>query len=150
MNIFDLLNEKFVINKKIRLISLFAGYGSQALALKYLGVDFEDYKIVEWAVKSIQAYKDIHYPDDNTNYSFALDDGEVYQTLYELGISLDYNVPMKLNQIKKKGSDWARNVYNNIMATRNLVNICNVKGMDLHIEEQDKYQYLLTYSFPCQ
>lgn len=30
------------ITKPIRLIECFAGYGSQALALKYLGVDFED------------------------------------------------------------------------------------------------------------
>lgn len=41
------------ITKPIRLIECFAGYGSQALALKYLGVDFEHWKIAEWAVKSI-------------------------------------------------------------------------------------------------
>lgn len=40
MDIFDLLGvEKYKIKKPIRLIELFAGYGSQALALKYLGVD---------------------------------------------------------------------------------------------------------------
>lgn len=33
------------ITKPIRLIECFAGYGSQALALKYLGVDFEHWKI---------------------------------------------------------------------------------------------------------
>lgn len=50
----------FRIEKPIRLIELFAGYGSQALALKYLGVHFEHWKISEWAVKSISAYKDLH------------------------------------------------------------------------------------------
>ena len=39
--IFDLMYPKFKIDKPIRLIELFSGYGSQALALKYLGVNFE-------------------------------------------------------------------------------------------------------------
>ena len=62
--IFDMLYPKFRITKPIRLIEFFAGYGSQALALKYLGVPFEHWKICEWAVKSIQAYKDIHFTNE--------------------------------------------------------------------------------------
>lgn len=34
--IFDLMYPKYKITKPIRLIEFFAGYGSQALALKYL------------------------------------------------------------------------------------------------------------------
>ena len=67
--IFDLLYEPLKITKTIKLIELFGGYGSQALALKYLGANFEHHKLCEWAVKSIQAYKDIHMADDNTDYS---------------------------------------------------------------------------------
>ena len=52
--------KKFVIEKPIRLIELFAGYGSQHFALEYLNADFESWKICEWAIKSIQAYKDNH------------------------------------------------------------------------------------------
>lgn len=52
---------RFRIDKPIRLIELFAGYGSQSLALKYLGANYESWKICEWAVKSIKAYKDLHY-----------------------------------------------------------------------------------------
>ena len=36
----------FQIDKKIRLIELFGGIGSQAMALRDLGVDFETYKLV--------------------------------------------------------------------------------------------------------
>ena len=64
----DLLND-FKLTKPIKLIECFAGYGSQALALKYLGVDFTHHRICEWAIKSIQAYKDIHYTNDNNDYS---------------------------------------------------------------------------------
>ena len=36
MSIFDYMYPKYKITKPIRLIELFSGYGSQALALKYL------------------------------------------------------------------------------------------------------------------
>ena len=69
ITIFDVLYPKYKITKPIRLIETCSGYGSQALALKYLGVNFEHWKTCEWAVKSIQAYKDIHFTDDNNDYS---------------------------------------------------------------------------------
>ena len=61
-------SQPFRIEKPIRLIELFAGYGSQALALKYLGVPFEHWRISKWAYKSIQAYKDLHFGDDDTDF----------------------------------------------------------------------------------
>ena len=76
-SIFDLLYPKFKIDKKVRLISLFSGYDSQALALKYLGVDFEHWKTCEWAIKSIQALKDLHFEYDNNDYSLTLDIDEI-------------------------------------------------------------------------
>ena len=74
-------DHKLTIDKPIRLIELFAGYGSQALALKYLGANFEHWKICEWAVKSIQAYKDLHFGDDNTDYSATKTQDEVIDYL---------------------------------------------------------------------
>ena len=60
LTIFDIIYKKYKPKQNIRLIEFFAGYGSQALALKYLGIKFEHWKTCEWAIKSIQAYKDIH------------------------------------------------------------------------------------------
>lgn len=48
------------MDKPIRLIELFAGYGSQALALKYLGLPFEHYFVCEFDKYAIQSYNDIH------------------------------------------------------------------------------------------
>ncbi len=143
-------SQDFHINKPIRLIELFAGYGSQSLALKYLGVAFEHWRISEWAVKSIQAYKDLHCGDDDTDYSKGLSKDEIYAYLYEKGISADYNQPMTYEQIKRLGEARARVIYNNIKAANNLVSVCNIKGEDLEIVDTDKYSYVLTYSFPCQ
>lgn len=119
--IFDMLYPTFKLKKEIRLIEFFAGYGSQALALKYLGVPFEHWKICEWAVKSIQAYKDIHFTDDNTNYSKDLSAEEIKKYLYEKGISSNYNEPMKEEQINRLNEKQVRTIYNNIIATNNLV-----------------------------
>lgn len=150
MSIFDYMYPKYKITKPIRLIELFSGYGSQALALKYLGVNFEHWKTCEWAVKSIQAYKDIHFTDDNNDYSKEWKDEHLISWLFEKGISNNYNEPMKKEQIIKLGEEKRRNIFNNIYATHNLVNIQQVKGKDLDIKDTDKYEYIMTYSFPCQ
>lgn len=51
---------KFTINKPIRLIELFAGIGSQAMALRDIGADFEHYRVVEFDKYPIKSYNAIH------------------------------------------------------------------------------------------
>lgn len=46
--------------ENLRLIELFAGYGSQALALKYLGIPFEHHFVCEFDKYAIQSYNEIH------------------------------------------------------------------------------------------
>jgi DNA (cytosine-5)-methyltransferase 1 len=72
------------------------GIGSQAKALKNLGIPFEHYKVVEWDKYAIKSYNAIH------NTDFVTQD------------------------------------------------ITKIKGEDLGIVDTDIYDYLLTYSFPCQ
>lgn len=59
---FDFGDEKkeYCINKKIRLIELFAGYGSQSLAMQRIGADFESYKAVEFDSHACNLYNKIH------------------------------------------------------------------------------------------
>ena len=95
-DIFDIMYEKYIIKKPIRLIELFAGYGSQALALKYLGVEFEHYRVVEFDKYAIQSYNEMH----GTNFETK--------------------------------------------------DITKTSAKDLGIIETDKYDYIMTYSFPCQ
>ncbi len=149
-SIFDVLYPKFKITKPIRLIEFFAGYGSQALALKYLGVPFEHWKICEWAVKSIQAYKDIHFTNKESHLGDCLTKEDLIYILYQLGISSNYNEPMSKEQISRLSEEQLHSIYNNIVITNNLVNIQQVKGKDLEIVDTDKYDYIFTYSFPCQ
>ena len=94
-NIFDLTRQDVKIDKKIRLIELFAGYGSQAMALERIGADFEHYFVVEFDKYAIASYNAIH----NTDFP--------------------------------------------------VMDICNIQGSDLRINDTDKYCYIMTYSFPC-
>lgn len=47
----------------LRLIELFAGYGSQAMALKRAGIPFEHYKVIEFDKYAIKSYNAVHGTD---------------------------------------------------------------------------------------
>lgn len=60
LNLFDLDSSIFKITKPIRLIELFAGVGSQAMALRDLGANFEHYRVVEFDKYAVASYNAIH------------------------------------------------------------------------------------------
>ena len=134
--------------KKIRLIETFAGYGSQAMALDRLNLDYEHYKISEWNVLANKSYNVIHNKD-KTDYSKNLTDDEVYKNLEELEISINDKNILNKKQLKRKGIVWCRQIYNEYKQNNNLGNITHIKAKDLQIKDIDKYLYLFTYSFPC-
>ena len=63
LTFFDYVREDFSVKNKIRLIELFAGYGSQAMALRNLGADFETWRVVEFDKYAIASYNAIHGTD---------------------------------------------------------------------------------------
>lgn len=141
--------QRFVSDKPLRLIQLFAGYGSQALALDYLGIPFESWRISEWAIPSIKAYKDLHHGDAQGDYSQGEDDATITKWLTGR-ISSDYNKPMTPSQIKRLGEKRRRAIYSDMAASKNLGSVNKVHAADLGIEDTDKYTYITFYSFPCQ
>lgn len=147
MSIFDDVIERYKITKPIRLIEFFSGIGSQAKSLQVLGVKFEHYKTCEWAFNSYCAYNSIHIKDF-TDYSADLTKEQLIKKV--LGTSTNYDEPLTEEQLNRKPIEWLKTAYNNIKATNNLINIMEVKGKDLEIVDTDKYEYILTYSFPCQ
>jgi DNA (cytosine-5)-methyltransferase 1 len=86
----------FKIDKPIRLIELFGGIGSQAMALRNIGANFEHYRLVEYDKYPVASYNMIH----NTHF--------------------------EPTDITKINADY------------------------LGIVDTDKYEYIMTYSFPCQ
>ena len=63
LDIFDYIREPISITNPIRLIELFAGYGSQAMALERIGADFEHYRVVEFDKYAIASYNAVHGTD---------------------------------------------------------------------------------------
>lgn len=60
LSLFDFTRQPFKIDKPIRLISLFSGYDSQAMAMKRLGVNFEHYRAVEFDKYAIASLNAVH------------------------------------------------------------------------------------------
>lgn len=54
---------RILVTKPIRLIELFAGYGSQAMVLKRIGAKFEHHRVVEFDKYAIASYNAVHGTD---------------------------------------------------------------------------------------
>lgn len=147
ISIFD-GSEPLRIRKPIMLVELFAGYGSQALALKYLGVPFHRLMISEWAIPSIIAYKDLHCPDDNTVLASESRYDDVVRVLAG-GISQDYKTPLTEKQLRRMPKKKILDVANAAYATNNELSICDITLHPMIAKRRD-YTYVMTYSFPCQ
>lgn len=142
LDLFGFAPSQYIIKKPIRLIELFAGIGAQSKALEVLKANFENYKIAEWSKESIKAYTYIHHYEEIKN----CDDKEI--TNLE-GISRNYNEPMTKEQINNLKDDEKILLTNCKNITHNLIDISKVKGEDLNIVDTDKYEYIMTFSFPC-
>lgn len=66
-SLFDNLENRFKLDKPVRLIELFAGIGAQAKALENLGVNFEHYRVCEIDKYAIASYNAIH----GTNFEIS-------------------------------------------------------------------------------
>lgn len=60
MNLFDMTRKEYQIDKPIRLLEFFSGYGSQAMALRNLGADFEHYRAIEIDKYAMNSYNAVH------------------------------------------------------------------------------------------
>lgn len=143
LDLFGFAPSQYTIKKPIRLIELFAGIGAQSKALEVLKANFESYKIVEWSKESIKAYTYIHCYEEIKNCN----DKEIIRLD---GISRNYSEPMTKEQINNLKEDEKILLTNCKKISHNLIDISKVKGEYLNIVDTDKYEYIMTYSFPCQ
>ena len=60
MSLFDYTRPMVEVKKPIRLIELFAGYGSQAMALRNIGANYESYKAIEIDRYAMASYNAVH------------------------------------------------------------------------------------------
>lgn len=58
--------EQFKIKNRVRLVELFSGVGSQAMAMKRLGIPFEHYRAIEIDKYAMASYNAVHGTDFET------------------------------------------------------------------------------------
>jgi len=141
-------NSLYKITKPLRLIEFFAGIGFQRMGIEKVFPGLESWKICEWAIPSIVAYDVIHSKNRENNVDLTKE--QLIDYLLQKGVSVDYNVPAERKQIERMSIEKLQDIYSAIVRTNNLVNIMNVHGKDLEIVDTDKFEYAVTYSFPCQ
>lgn len=131
----------------LSVIEFFSGIGSQAKALRNIGVNYEIVNTCEWNLHAIAAYERIH-DVENGDYESEINNmtkEELVQRLNELGLSNDGKKAITINSLKAFSEESLRKIYSAVLNTKNLVDISRVKASDLP-EDID----ILTYSFPCQ
>lgn len=135
MSLFECTFDRFIIDRPIRLIELFAGIGAQSKALENLGADFESHRVVEWSCNSIIAYNAIHVVDFN-DYSQNLTKEEVLERVR--GVSIDYNKPATDAELLRRGEKWLRKLYSSMVAIKDLCpDVSRVHAEDLGITERE-------------
>lgn len=83
----------------LNVVEAFSGIGSQAKALKKLGIDYKVVNILEWDISAFVAYDFIHYgAPDITPYK-NLTKKELLDKLVPLNLSIDGKNPVSRNSL---------------------------------------------------
>lgn len=131
-------------NKRFKLIELFSGIGSQAKALKKLGIDFDVINTCEWNYHAMIAYSLIHNVEKDISPVTGTKE-ELIQYLMNLGISNDGKKPVNHTGLNSMTEYALKEICETIEKTNNLVDISKVNGNQIE-DDID----IMTYSFPCQ
>ncbi|WP_149554514.1 DNA (cytosine-5-)-methyltransferase [Treponema pectinovorum] len=136
------------INKPIRLIELFGGIGSQAMALRNIGADFETYRLVEFDKYAVASYNAIH----GTNF-VTTDIRDIHGA--DLGIVgkdrfcylLTYSFPCTDLSVAGKMQGMSRTDWKKGKATRSGL-LWEVERILSELQNQDLPQILLMENVP--
>lgn len=130
----------------LKVFEAFAGYGSQRMALRNIGIDFEVVGISEIEGDVLQSYASIHTDflekRDEIDSYVPNNEEEMIEYLERINVPLDYktfeNKALKLKKEKLKDMYLANKLINNYGDIKK-INPDEIPDFDL-----------FTYSFPCQ
>ena len=141
-------NNRFKINdnKKLKVFEAFAGYGSQRMALRNIGIPFEIVGISEIEGEVIRSYAAIHTDffekRKELDNIVDLDKEELIAYLERLNVPLDYKT--FVNRAPKMKIEQLKEMYLANKLTNNFGDITKINPEKLPDFD------LFTYSFPCQ
>lgn len=129
----------------LNIVEFFSGIGSQAKALKNLGLDINTVGTSEWDVHAIIAYDLIHNNPDIPQDILDMNKEELLDILKKYTFSNTGKAPLEYDSLKTYSLITLQRLYLAVRRNRNYVDISEINGADLpgNID-------ILTYSFPCQ
>lgn len=127
------------------LVELFSGIGSQAKALKNLGVKVNTLGSSEWDVHAIAAYDVIHNSPEIPIDIQKMTKNELLELLKKYTFSNSGKAPLEFKDLRTYSADVLKRIYTSIRRNNNFVDITKLSGTML----PDGVD-ILTYSFPCQ
>jgi len=128
-----------------KVFEAFSGIGSQAKALSNITSDYEIINTADWDINAIIAYYLIHKDYSTYKKYDGISDEDINKHLQKYALSSDGKTEMKGNAYNKLPASVKRLLYVAIAETHNMVNIADIKGIDMPSDVD-----LFTYSFPCQ
>lgn len=132
--------------KKIyNIVELFSGIGSQARALKNIGININVQATCEWDLHAFIAYDAIHESYEILPEVESLNKKQLLAILSKYTLSNNGKEPMNYLTLRGYSETVLRRMLSAIKRTRNLVDISRVHG-----EQMPDNTDILTYSFPCQ
>lgn len=132
--------------KKIyNIVELFSGIGSQARALKNIGININVQATCEWDLHAFIAYDAIHESYEILPEVESLNKKQLLAILSKYTLSNNGKEPMNYLTLRGYSEIVLRRMLSAIKRTKNLVDISRVHG-----EQMPDNTDILTYSFPCQ
>ncbi len=131
--------------EQCNLVELFSGIGSQAKALKNLGIKVNSLGTSEWDVHAIAAYDVIHNSPEIPPEIENMSKKQLLEILGKYTFSNSGKTPLEFSSLRTYSVEALRRIYISIVRNKNFVDISCFDGANLpgNID-------ILTYSFPCQ
>lgn len=133
------------MEKTYNLVELFSGIGSQAKALKNLGITVNLRGTSEWDVHAIAAYDVIHNPPEIPEEIQSMEKEQLLETLHKYTFSNSGKAPMDAAYLRTYSKEALQRIYASVLRNNNFVDVTRLKGAELPGDID-----ILTYSFPCQ
>ena len=126
-------------------VELFSGIGSQAKALKNLGLELNTVATCEWDVHAIIAYDFIHNATTIPEHVKTMSKEDILNALKKHTFSITGKNALEFKSLKTYSLPILQHLYTAVERNNNFVDICELNGSHL----PDNID-ILTYSFPCQ
>ena len=115
----------------LKVVETFSGIGSQAKALKNIGIEYEIICTADWDINAIIAYDLIHHGNQDLSVYKNMTKQDLIKSLSKYTLSLDGKKPATEKNMQDLNEEVLKRVLYAIKRSNNLVSITDIKARDL-------------------